>query len=204
MVRLGEDGMLGIPQRHVLEFLRRFDHAKPLPKKVHELLIGYILLQFVNEEQRESAVIGFPAAEGWEKHCPEGPLTLDWLFEHHYVLVNDTDVDIQISCGGMTTKYQITRFVHPIDQSAHRKLSHLIEWKCRHEQPDPFLHLLVSIERTPNMSEDELRSLVTKTSIPFAAIILIMKASADRGHFSFCQLYPKPILGKEIRVSLPV
>ncbi len=203
-MRLGEDGMLGIPQNRILEYLNGFDHNKPLPKKVHELLVGYLLLQFVNKEQRDSAIIGFPAAEGWVKHSSGGSLTLDWLLEHHHELVNDTDVDILISTGGMTTKYQITRFVYPTGRTAYRSLAELIFKKCRHQQPDPLLNLVVSVEKTPNISESELRDLVTKTNIPFGGILLIMKASSERGHFSFCQLYPKPIIGKEIRVPLPV
>lgn len=204
VVRLGEDGMLGIPQHQVLQYLNGFDHNRPLPKKVHELLVGYLLLQFVKEEQRESAIIGFPAREGWEKHCSEGPLTLDWLLEHHQELVNDTDVDIQISSCGLTTKYQITRFVYPAGRTAHRNLAELIAKKCRHQQSDPYLNLVVSVEKTPSISKNELQNLVTKSSIPFASIILIMKASAARGHFSFCQLHPSPIIGKEITVPVPV
>ena len=203
MVRLGEGGMLGLPQHQVLEFLRRFDDSKPLPKKVHQLHIGNLFLQFLNDQQRESSIIGFPAAEGWNTKCSEKALTLDYLLEHQKELISDTDVDIQIS-SVVVTKYQITRFVHPSGRSAHRRLAELIAKKCRHQQPDQHLNLLVSIERTPNISEDELRTIVTETDIPFAGIFLIMKASAERGHFSFCQLYPKTIIGKEIRVPLPV
>ena len=203
-LRLGEDGLLGIPQHLVPVFLRRFDISKSLPKKVHELLVGYILVQFLEEELRESAIIGFPAAEGWEEHCSEGPLTLDWLFEHHEKLVNDTDVDIQVSSGGMTTKYQITRFVYPTGRNAHRSLAQLIAKKCKHQQPDPYLNLLVSIERTPNISEDELRNLLTKTRIPFGGVILLMKASPALGEVQYCMLHPKLVIGKTIRLVLPI
>ena len=201
---MGEDGLLGIPQHLVPVFLRRFDISKSLPKKVHELLVGYILVQFLEEELRKSAIIGFPAAEGWEEHCSEGPLTLDWLFEHHEKLVKDTDVDIHVCSGGKPTKYQITRFVYPTGRNAHRRLSELIAKKCRHQQPDPSLNLLVSIERTPNISEDELRNLLTKTNIPFGKIILLMKASHALGVFWYCMLHPKLEPGKTIHTELPM
>ncbi|MCK4606991.1 MAG: hypothetical protein KAU35_06825 [candidate division Zixibacteria bacterium] len=204
IVSLGEDGMLGIPQYLIPVFLHKYDLNKSLPKKVHELLVGYILVQFLGEKQRESAMIGFPAAEGWRKRCPDDPLTLDRLLENHKKLIKDTDVDIRVSSSGLTTKYQITRFVYPTGRTAHRKLAELIAKKCRHQQPDPSLNLLVSVEKTPNISENELRNLVTKTNIPFGGILLIMKASSEKGHFSFCQLYPKLIPGKEVWVPLPV
>ncbi len=195
--------MLGLSPHEVLEYLLTFDQSKPLPKKVHELLIGYLFVQFLNDQQRESSTIGFPAAEGWNAKCSEKVLTLDYLLEHQEELISDTDVDIQIS-SIVVRKFQITRFVHPGGRSAHRRLAELIAKKCRHQQPDKHLNLLVSIERTPNISEDELRTLLTETNIPFAGIFLIMKASADRGHVSFCRLYPNPIIIKEKRVSLPL
>jgi hypothetical protein len=203
IVSLGEGGMLGISQHLVPLFLRKFDPRQPLPKKVHELLIGYIFAQFLEEGLRESAIIGFPAADGWGKICPEGPLTLDWMLEHHHDLVNDTDVDIQVSSGGMTTKYQITRFVYAPDGTAHRRLAELIMKKCRHQQPDDHLYLVVSIENTPNITREEIHEILDRTSVPFRAIFIIGKASAKVGHFSYAQLYPKPILGKEIQIPLP-
>ena len=163
-----------------------------------------MFVQFLEENLRESAIIGFPAAEGWKDHCPEGSLTLDWLLEHHEKLVKDTDVDIQVSSGGMTTKYQITRFVFPQGKKPLRNLAKLIEKKCRFQQPDPSLNLLVSIEKTPNISEDELRHLLKKTAIPFGSIILLMKASTAFGEVKYCMLHPKLVIGKTIRLDLPI
>ena len=200
---LGERGMLGISQHLVPLFLREFDLGQPLPKKVHELLIGYIFAQFLEEGLRESAIIGFPAADGWRKLCSESPPTLDWLLEHHHDLVNDSDVDIQVSSGGMKAKLQITRFVYGPDGTTNRRLAELITKKCRHQQPDKYLHLVVSIENTPNITKKEIHDILKKTSVPFHAILLISKASTKPGHFSYAQLYPTPIIGKEILVPIP-
>lgn len=201
---LGENGLLGIPQQDLLKYLQSFDPKKSLPKKVHELLVGYLLVQFVEEDQRESAIIGFPAAEGWEKRCVGGSLTLDWLLKHHQVLVKDTDADIMVRSSGITIKYQVTRFVYPIGGNALRRLADLIAYKCKHQQPDPHLNLLVSIEKTPHISESELRILLINTSIPYSSIILLMKASREIGEVKYCMLYPKMVIGKTIQVDLPI
>lgn len=203
-LRLGEDGTLGIDQYLVPEYLRKYDPGQPLPKKVHELLIGYILVQFLEEKLRESAIIGFPAADGWKKHCPEGLPTLDWVLEHHEQFVCDTDVDIHVSSCGMTARFQVTRFVYAPDGIAHRRLAELIVKKCRHQQPDKQLHLVVSMENTPNITEEEIVAILSEISVPFRAIILIGKASSKAGHFSYAQLYPQPILGKEIEIPIDI
>ena len=196
--------MLGIDQHLVPEYLRKYDTAQPLPKKVHELLIGYILVQFLEENLREAAIIGFPAADGWKEHCSEGPLTLDRLLENQQEFVCDTDVDIHVSSCGMTARFQVTRFVYAPDGIAHRRLAELIVKKCRHQQTDKHLHLVVSMENTPNITEEEIAAILGDTSVPFRAIILIGKASPEAGHFSYAQLYPKPILGKEIRIPIDI
>lgn len=203
IVTLGEDGMLGISQHLIPEFLSRFDTSHSLPKKVHELLIGYIFCQFLEEKLREEAIIGFPAAEGWKRHSTEKPLMLDWLMAHHHELISDTDVDIKISSGGLTTKYQITRYVNAPNGIAHRSLYDLITKKCKNQQPDRHLHLVVSIENTPTITEQELRNIVGRITVPYRAIFLISKASAKPGHFSYVRLYPSPTIGKEIIVPIP-
>ncbi len=201
---LGENGLLGIPQQDLLKFLLSFDPKKPLPKKVHELLVGYLLVQFLEDDQKESAIIGFPAAEDWGKQCIEVPLTLDWLLEHDELLIDDTDADIMVRSSGITIKYQVTRFVYPVGGNALRRLADLIAYKCKHQQPDPHLNLLVSIERTPHITESELQSLLIHTSIPFNSILLIMKSSRAKGEIKFCSLYPKMVIGKTVHTRLPI
>ncbi len=201
---LGEGGMLGMDQPLVPEYLRKYDAREPLPKKVHEHLIGYILVQFFEEKLRESAIIGFSAADGWRDHCSDGPLTLDQLLELENELVCDMDVDIHVSSCGMTARFQVARFAYAPDGIAHRRLAELILKKCRHQQPDKHLHLVVSMENTPNITEEGIVAILGKTSVPFHAIILIGKASQQAGHFSYAQLYPKPILGKEIKIPIGI
>lgn len=193
-----------MPQRLVRETLLRYDPGQQLPKKIHELLVGYLFVQFFGDGQRKSATIGFPAAQDWQQHCPKGDLSLDLLLEHPTDFVRDGDADIHISAGGFRRKFQVTRFVYPRGQEPHRRLAELIEVNCLTSQNDRSLDLLVSIEKTPNISVDELCRLCRKTAIPFGAIYLIGKASSEQGHVYYRRLYPKPIVGKETRVSLPI
>jgi hypothetical protein len=199
---LGKRGMLGIPQHLLPIFFGKFDLKRPLPNKVHELLIGYILVQFLKEDQKQSAIIGFPVTEGWEKRCGISQITLEWLLEHCHQIVDDADVDIQIFSCGLTTKYQITRFVYPHGQRPIRRLAELIKKKC--QQPtDSSLNLLISVERTPEISRSELQNLVTSKNIPIIHLLL-RRASNKLGHFSIIQIYPKLVVGKEVKIQIPV
>lgn len=203
-VNLGENGLLGIPQGLIPTYLNRFDPKKSLPKKVHELLIGYMRVQFFNEELRESAIIGFPVADSWQKYCSVDMPAIEWLMENQQNLIKDTDTDIQVSSAGLTFKYQVTRFVYPQGKEAHRKLSKLIAKKCKMQQEDRTLSLVVSIERTPRLTECEIKNLLTSTKIPFGEITLIMKASEERGHITIWKIYPKVSKGVELKLPLPI
>lgn len=200
----GEQGLLGLPQHVVPLLLRRYGLNKALPKKIHELLIGYIFVQFVETSQRETSIIGFPAADNWRDFISDDNMTIDFLLENQNKLIKDDDVDLMISSGGLTTRYQISRFVYPSGKNSHYRLSELITKKCRHQQPDANLSLVISLESKRSITEAELQDLLSKVNIPYGNIILISKASSKRGHFTYYMLYPKIFIGKDIQLDLPV
>ena len=173
-------------------------------KKWHELVVGYLLCQFFSEGEKPLMFVGFPLIHGWQSLCPTGALKVATVIETHQKLLEDRDVDIYVGFERIWQKCQITRLVnHPRSQSK-VSLAELIAKKCSRSQPDPKCMLVVSIESQPHITEGELKSLYVNAKVPFGRIVLISKASRERGHFSFCQLYPKPIIGKEIRVPLLV
>lgn len=162
------------------------------------------MLQFVVGGQKDNAIIGYPAKSEWSKVKPDGNLTLDYLLKHSDNFIEDSDVDIHISCEGALTKYQITRFVHPNNRKPDYSLGELIARKCRRQQPDRRLYLVVSIEKNPSLEMDEFMSQLNGLVVPYGRIILIQKASGIRGHFRIFQLYPKIIFGKSVYTNLPM
>ncbi len=204
VIKIGENGLLGINQSQVPLFLSKFQLDKPLPKRVHELLIGYVLLQFVEKHQKEEAIIGFPAAEDWEHKCQAGRTTLDYIMEHPSGIISDKDVDVMISSAGMITKYQITRFVYPRGRRPDRNLAELIVKKCKQQQTDRSLNLVVSIEQSPHIIIEDFLAHIEGLKVPYGTIVLLQKASNKRGHFRLFQLFPKVIIGKDIQTNLPV
>nr|MBN2277217.1 hypothetical protein [candidate division Zixibacteria bacterium] len=199
-----EEGLLGLSQQDILSYLKGFNPNKALPKKVHELLIGYIFVQFLKEDEKEVAIIGFPAAKDWQDNCPQKEITIDWLIKYGKKLISDKDVDIKINVKNWMANFQVVRYVFRAGKKPCRELAQLIKYKCGKYKKTPNLNLIVSIECKPRITVDEIKNLLTTSNIPFEGIFLIMKASSERGHFTYSQLYPKQIIGKEIRIRLPI
>ncbi|MHC4641803.1 MAG: hypothetical protein ACYS32_09180 [Planctomycetota bacterium] len=173
-------------------------------KKFHELVVGWIFAQFLEPNLRKTAQIWFPPKIGWEDHLIGTEITIDWILDNQDRLFDDSEVDICVGTPELFVKIQVARFFCPLGKNPQRRIAELIINKCQKYRPDPKLHLIVSIERKPNINEKELINLLTKIKIPFCGIILINKASPKRGHFSYCMLYPKPTIGKELMIPIPV
>ena len=188
-----------ITQVEIIQHIR--NHPELLnDKKMHELVIGWLLTQFFAEKEREELSVGFPLRPDLEWKSG-GQIPLSVILEQSDYLLEDRDIDILIGKPDIWQRCQVTRFINPHVATRKRRLADLIIKKCRSASVDRNIALVVSVESTPHITEDELRSI---RNIPFGRIILIMKASEERGHFTYCQLYPKPVLGKGIRVPLPV
>jgi len=107
---------------------------RPLPKKIHELLIGYIFLPFITKKQRDESFIGFPAKNGWENNVPVKGLSISHLLKNPNKFIEDSDADIHISCESLTTKYQITRYVYLHGTRPHYSIGRLIVRKYQRQQ----------------------------------------------------------------------
>lgn len=188
-----------IKQSDLIKYL----HAHPElldDKKMHELVVGWLFAQFFTEEEKDDLYIGFPLKPDWEKNSG-GQISLNMILEQSDYLIEDRDVDIYVGKDETWQKCQVTRFFNPEVAKKKRRLADLIAKKCLKASPDPSVALVISVESKPNITVDELKAL---PKIPFGQIFLIMKASSKRGHFTFRQLHPKPVIGNDKQVQLPV
>ena len=197
--RRGKKPLATLKQSDVIKCLH--DHPELLDdKKMHELVVGWLFAQFFNEAEKDDLYIGFPLKPDWEK-TSGGQVFLDVMLKRSDFLMEDRDVDIYVGRDETWQKCQVTRFLNPEISKKKRRLADLIAQKCQKASPDPSVALVISVESKPNITLDELENL---PKIPFGQIFLIMKASQKRGHFNFCQLYPKPFIGSDRMISLPV
>lgn len=195
----GKIPIASLKQAEIIQYIR--NHPETLDnKKMHELVIGWLLSQFFTETEKDELYVGFPLKPDWERNS-DGQITLAMILEGGNSFIEDRDIDIFIGKGDTWQRCQVTRFLNPNVGKKERRLADLIAKKCRTAPADRSIAMVISVESHPHITMDELRDL---PSVPFGLIILIMKASQERGHFTFCQLYPEPVLGKEIRVPLPV
>jgi hypothetical protein len=196
---------LSIAPNDIIEYLKIrpevFDN-----KKFHELIIGWIIVQFLNMPQCRSALIGLPAKEELIQRLSSTPISLDFMLSNYNNLTKDseTDIYIYIKEQNIYTKWQICRYTFKEGKSPKRSLADLIAKKCNMYQLDSELNLAVSIEKTPKITKRELKNMITNTRIPFGTILLIIKASEERGHFTCIQLYPKLVMSKKIKIPLLV
>lgn len=190
-------------QEDIFKYLER--HPSDFEdKKFHELLIGWILAQFMSETERMTMHIGFPVKKEKADSILKMKITLEWLLENGEEIIEDCETDICIGNKDLYVRFQVTRFVNPKGGVPAIRLADLIKNKCRMYAANPELHLLVSMESTPNITREELMNLLTEISIPFVGIILLAKHSDELGHFQYIQLHPQPKIGKDIIVPLNV
>jgi len=65
-------------------------------KKFHELIVGWIITQFLEESLKKNALIWFPPKLGWEKQAGNEELSIAWLLKNHNKIFDDSEVDIYI------------------------------------------------------------------------------------------------------------
>jgi hypothetical protein len=204
-----------VPDKHqpfTVSYFRQDDVLKYLQnhpyifedKKFHELLIGWILAQFLDESRRGTMLIGFPIKIEKADSVLKMNIDLEWILNHWEEIIDDSDVDICIGNNDLCVKFQITRFVNPKRGIPLKRLAKLIEDKCRKYSSNPELNLLVSMESAPNITVEEIVNLLTKVRVPFAGIFLVGKHSDEIGHFHIIQLYPKQVIGKNKIIPLAV
>ena len=187
----------------ILTYLQQ--HPETLDNtKMHELVVGYLLSQFFSPEELPLMQAGIPLKQGAGDWLAETALSVESIISRGSRLVEDDDIDVFVGYGKNWQGCQITRFVNPRGAKTKKTLASLIEKKCERTCIDPSSILVVSVEDQPHITEKELHRIIGEIDVPFGRILLIMKASEARGHFSYCQVYPGAKLGKEIRVPLTV
>jgi len=173
-------------------------------KKIHELLIGCILVYFLAEGKQSTAKIGFPLTNASILREYESGLNLNQFLDEYSNLVDDRDTDIVVFDDEIPAKFQITRYYVHQGTKPHRTLGELIKHKCEHYTADNKVNLVVSIESTSHVKGDEFRQQLNGIKVPYGTILLLIKAPTKLGHFSVYQLYPKIVSGKEVMIPLPI
>lgn len=159
-----EPNVTWVSHDELLKFLQQ--HQKLFDdKKIHELLIGCILAYFLAEGKQSTAKIGFPLTNASILREYESGLSLNRFLDKFSNLVDDRDTDIVVFDDEVPAKFQITRYyVHP-GTKPHRTLGELIKHKCEHYAADDKVNLVVSIESTPHVKEEEFRQQLDGTKV---------------------------------------
>lgn len=199
----GEFEVLYFTQSSILSHLSR--HPKAIgDNNFMDVLIGWLLAQFLADKQRELMMIGVPSREGWEKYAPRGILRLEDLLSNYNRIVAQTEIDVLIGNKDMYRAFQVTRFTNPTGKPPQRNLAELISKKCGMYDDNPQLNLVVNLEMTPAITESELKDVVGRGNVPFGSVFVIGKSPTVKGRFGVVQLHPVPVIGKEVDLPLSV
>lgn len=172
-------------------------------KKFMELFAGYIVACMLYEETGQNLMVGFPLKTITKHTQPISGPSLQELIDDTSI-IDDSDVDICISNKQNLYRCQITRVVPPGDRNwPTRDFLDVLKKKLR-VQSDDKLTLIINIEDSISINEDQLNDFLSKNEIPYGAIFVVGKSANNTGIFRCWRIHPDISASEEFDIRVPL